>query len=87
MKTTAVLTAIFATAAVVFADSCNRGGVYCGNYRDHILQTLQAAGQQTDEAHIQNSKFNCVANGDIIFQEYCANGCGGTTSEDPDYCL
>lgn len=30
MKSTAVLTTIFATAAVVFADSCNRGGVYCG---------------------------------------------------------
>ncbi|EMR62649.1 hypothetical protein MGN70_010943 [Eutypa lata] len=93
MKSTAVLTTIFATAAVVFADSCNRGGVYCGisllnkgNYRDHIIQVLLANGQPTDEAHIQNSLFDCVSDGNINYVQYCGNGCGGTGSTDPDFC-
>ncbi|RYP31765.1 hypothetical protein DL767_005585 [Monosporascus sp. MG133] len=117
MKFTTI-TAVFATAGVVVADSCNRGGVYCGssllrkgkpprqtliptfsvpptcnaihktrNYRDHIKETLQAAGVSTDERHIQNSKFDCLSDGDIAYREFCSNGCGGTDSTDPDYCL
>ncbi|RYP43473.1 hypothetical protein DL770_011651 [Monosporascus sp. CRB-9-2] len=89
-----ITTAVFATAGVVVADSCNRGGVYCGssllrkgNYRDHIKETLQAAGVSTDELHIQNSKFDCLSGGDIAYREFCSNGCGGTDSTDPDYCL
>ena len=58
-----------------------------GNYRDHIVQTLRDAGQSTDEAHIQNGKFDCLSGGDIAFREFCSRGCGGTESENPDYCL
>ncbi|RYP46588.1 hypothetical protein DL768_007210 [Monosporascus sp. mg162] len=93
MKLT-IITAVFATAGVVVAESCNRGGVYCGssllrkgNYRDHIKETLQAAGVSTDERHIQNSKFDCLSDGDIAYREFCSNGCGGTDSTDPDYCF
>ncbi|RYP62566.1 hypothetical protein DL770_009563 [Monosporascus sp. CRB-9-2] len=87
MKPITILTKICAAASAVAADSCNRGGVYCGNYRDHIVETLQSVGQPTDEAHIQNSKFDCLSGGDIAYREFCGNGCGGTDSEDPDYCL
>ena len=58
-----------------------------GNYRDHIKRTLKAAKQPTDERHIQNSKFDCVSDGDIVFRQFCARGCGGTDSTNPDYCL
>ncbi|KXJ86589.1 hypothetical protein Micbo1qcDRAFT_209001 [Microdochium bolleyi] len=82
MKFFAILSAsIFAASAA--ADSCNRGG----NYRDHIVETLQAAGQPTDESRIQNSKFDCIGGGDIVYREFCSRGCGGTDSEDPDYCF
>ncbi|KAH7025130.1 uncharacterized protein B0I36DRAFT_250870 [Microdochium trichocladiopsis] len=93
MKFTAIITTTI-LAATVAADSCNRGGVYCGssllrkgNYRDHIVETLQAAGQPTSEDHIQNSKFDCIDGGDIVYREFCSRGCGGTDSTDPDYCF
>ncbi|KAK6224174.1 hypothetical protein LQW54_000323 [Pestalotiopsis sp. IQ-011] len=91
---TSILAVIFAAASAVVADSCNRGGVYCGssllrkgNYREHITDTLKTVGVDTDEAHVQNGLFNCLSGGDIQYIEYCINGCGGTDSEDPDYCL
>ncbi|KAJ1323056.1 hypothetical protein MN608_11910 [Microdochium nivale] len=93
MKVFSILSASVLIASAAAA-SCNRGGVYCGssllrkgNYRDHIIETLQANGQSTNEAHIQNSKFDCIGGGDIVYRQYCANGCGGTDSEDPDYCF
>lgn len=58
-----------------------------GNYRDHIFRTLGEAGVPTDEAHIQDSKFDCLGGGEIVYREFCANGCGGTDNTDPDYCL
>lgn len=106
-----VTIAILASATAVVADSCNRGGVYCGssllrkgkhtapkdsmakctnspgNYRNHIIETLKAANQPTDESHIQNSKFDCLDKGDIAYREFCSRGCGGTDTENPDYCL
>ncbi|RYP59132.1 hypothetical protein DL769_008667 [Monosporascus sp. CRB-8-3] len=94
MKITAILAACLIAATAVVAKSCNRGGVYYGssllrrgNYRDHIVETLQAVGQPTDEAHIQNSKFDCLDDGDIAFRQFHSKGCGGTDSENPDYCL
>ncbi|KZV78016.1 hypothetical protein EXIGLDRAFT_561353, partial [Exidia glandulosa HHB12029] len=79
--------------ATVLADSCNRGGVYCGvsllnkgNYHDHIVQVLQANGQPTDDKHIDDSIFDCLDGGEIRYRGFCANGCGGTDSEDPDFC-
>ncbi|KAJ1323011.1 hypothetical protein MN608_11865 [Microdochium nivale] len=93
MKVFAILSASVLIASAAAA-SCNRGGVYCGssllrkgNYRDHIVETLKASNQPTDEARIQNSRFDCVGGGDIIYREFCSKGCGGTDSEDPDYCL
>ncbi|KAG5459444.1 MAG: hypothetical protein BJ554DRAFT_153 [Olpidium bornovanus] len=93
MKFTTVAV-ILASVTAVVADSCNRGGVYCGssllrkgNYRAHIIETLLAVGVTADEKHIQNSKFDCLSGGDIVYREYCAAGCGGTASTDPDYCL
>ncbi|KZV78112.1 hypothetical protein EXIGLDRAFT_561438, partial [Exidia glandulosa HHB12029] len=68
--------------ATVLADSCNRGGVYCGvsllrkgNYHDHIVQVLQDNRQPTDDQHIQNSIFDCLDGGDIRYRGFCANGC------------
>ena len=58
-----------------------------GNYRDHIVRVLKAAKQPTSEVHIQNSKFDCQSGGEIVFREFCSKGCGGTDSEDPDYCF
>ncbi|KAJ6447101.1 DNA-binding protein hgh1 protein [Purpureocillium lavendulum] len=58
-----------------------------GNYREHIKETLKSAGVSQDERHIQNSKFDCLSGGDIKYREFCASGCGGTDSKDPDYCL
>lgn len=119
MKAATVFAAFLAAATSVVADSCNRGGVYCGssllrkgettarqpcslqdvdmtirltrghlgNYRDHIILVLQANDQPTDEAHIQNSLFDCVSDGNINFVSFCGNGCGGTDSTDPDYCF
>ena len=60
---------------------------FAGDYRDHIKRTLKAAKQSTDERHIQNSKFDCVKDGGIVFREFCSRGCGGTDSTNPDYCL
>ncbi|KZW00547.1 hypothetical protein EXIGLDRAFT_761631, partial [Exidia glandulosa HHB12029] len=81
-------------ASFVVAASCNQGGVYCGqsllnkgNYHDHIVQVLQANGQPTDQAHIINSIFDCLSGGEIRFRGYCANGCGGVGTEDPDFCV
>lgn len=48
---------------------------------------LKAAKQPTSEVHIQNSKFDCQSGGEIVFREFCSKGCGGTDSEDPDYCF
>ncbi|KAF9465348.1 hypothetical protein BDZ94DRAFT_1254337 [Collybia nuda] len=95
MKFTAVLAAIFIAApSFVIADSCNRGGVYCGqsllnkgNYRDHIIQVLEANGQPTDEAHIISSIFDCLDGGEIRFRGFCSRGCGGVGTEDPDFCV
>ncbi|KAF8147054.1 hypothetical protein K438DRAFT_1474660, partial [Mycena galopus ATCC 62051] len=75
-------------------NSCNAGGVYCdislinkvSNYPDHIVQVLEAAGQPTDEAHIDYSLFDCLSGGNIRSIEYCVSGCGGTTSTQDDYC-
>ncbi|KAI0193879.1 hypothetical protein F4808DRAFT_464641 [Astrocystis sublimbata] len=95
MQFSIAIAAIFATATTtVLADSCNRGGVYCGssllrkgNYRDHIVETLTDEGVSTDEMHVQNALFNCLDDGDIMYTAYCIAGCGGTDSEDPDYCF
>ncbi|KAJ7367138.1 hypothetical protein DFH08DRAFT_764838 [Mycena albidolilacea] len=99
--TFATFTAFVATATTASVpepleaqQSCNAGGVYCGtsllnkgNYRDHIIQVLTAIGQPTDEAHIINSLFDCLSGGEIRFISFCANGCGGTTTTNPDFCL
>lgn len=58
-----------------------------GNYHDHIVAVLTGAGKSTDDAHVRNSIFNCLSGGEIAYQGYCTYGCGGTQSEDPDYCL
>ncbi|GAM37120.1 hypothetical protein TCE0_022f06756 [Talaromyces pinophilus] len=93
--------AFLSAAMAVSADSCNRGGVYCGtsllnkgfslmatgDYHDHIVAVLTGAGKSTDDAHVRNSIFNCLSGGEIAYQGYCTYGCGGTQSEDPDYCL
>ncbi|KAJ6528353.1 hypothetical protein DFH09DRAFT_1036230 [Mycena vulgaris] len=90
----AFFTALASASVLEVRDSCNRGGVYCGtsllnkgNYRDHIIQVLEQNGQPTDEAHIDNSLFDCLSGGDISLRGFCANGCGGTTTKDPDFCL
>ncbi|KAE9392380.1 hypothetical protein BT96DRAFT_830690 [Gymnopus androsaceus JB14] len=82
------------TASVVKADSCNDSGVYCGqsllnkgNYMDHIIQVLQANKQPTDKQHIIDSLFDYVSNGDIVYEEFCANGCGGIGNTEDDFCL
>ncbi|KAJ7251968.1 hypothetical protein C8J57DRAFT_1077717 [Mycena rebaudengoi] len=96
--TFATFTAFFTTlasASILEArDSCNSGGVYCGtsllnkgNYRNHIVQVLMENSQPTDEAHIDNSLFDCISGGEIRFISFCARGCGGTTSKDADFCL
>ncbi|KAJ6537508.1 hypothetical protein DFH09DRAFT_992044 [Mycena vulgaris] len=99
--TFATFTAFVATAAAASVpeplaaqQSCNAGGVYCGtsllnkgNYHDHIVQVLTADGQPTDETHIVNSLFDCLSGGEIRFISFCANGCGGTTTTNPDFCL
>ncbi|EJD36522.1 hypothetical protein AURDEDRAFT_32161, partial [Auricularia subglabra TFB-10046 SS5] len=79
--------------SVVVADSCNRGGVYCGqsllnkgNYHDHIVAVLQSVNSPTDETHVVNSLFNCLDGGEITYQGFCGKGCGGVNSLDPDYC-
>ncbi|KAF8139569.1 hypothetical protein K438DRAFT_1637272 [Mycena galopus ATCC 62051] len=88
------LTTLAAASELEADNSCNAGGVYCGvsllnkgNYQDHIVQVLEAAGQPTDEAHIDYSLFDCLSGGNIRFIEYCSSGCGGTTSKQDDYCL
>lgn len=58
-----------------------------GNYRDHIIETLKAVGQPTDEAHIISSLFDCLGGGDIRYRDYCGRGCAGVGSKDADYCL
>ncbi|KIY68657.1 hypothetical protein CYLTODRAFT_350996 [Cylindrobasidium torrendii FP15055 ss-10] len=89
---TALLLAIAPEVAI--AKSCKRGGVYCGqsllnrgNYWDHIVETLQASGQPTDDAHVRASIFDCLSDGDIRYRGYCSRGCGGVGSDDADYCL
>ncbi|KAJ7841533.1 hypothetical protein B0H13DRAFT_2365675 [Mycena leptocephala] len=96
--TFATFTAFVATAAAASVpeplDSCNAGGVYCGtsllnkgNYHDHIVQVLIANGVSTNEAHVDNSLFDCLSGGEIRFIRFCPNGCGGTTTTNPDFCL
>ncbi|KAI7781387.1 hypothetical protein LA080_014821 [Diaporthe eres] len=95
MKLTTVVAAILAGAnVVVLAKSCKQGGVYCGqsllnrgNYRDHIIETLKAAGKPTDEPHIVSSLFDCLKDGDIRYRDYCGRGCGGVDNKNADYCL
>lgn len=58
-----------------------------GNYRDHIIETLKAARQPTDEPHIISSLFDCLKNGELRYRDYCGKGCGGVGSKDADYCL
>ncbi|KAL4893835.1 hypothetical protein BDV59DRAFT_201593 [Aspergillus ambiguus] len=86
--------AILASAIYVSADSCNEGGVYCGqsllnkgNYENHIKEVLTSQGQPTDRTHVVNSIFNCIESGGITYQGFCENGCGGVGSTVPDYCL
>ncbi|KAH8658122.1 hypothetical protein BX600DRAFT_514638 [Xylariales sp. PMI_506] len=95
MKTATFLVTVIATiASSVLADSCNHGGVYCGvsllakgNYRDHIVAELNAVDEPTSELYIENSLWDCLSGGEISYVDYCENGCGGTDSTDPDYCL
>lgn len=58
-----------------------------GNYRDHIIETLKAAGMPTDEPHIVSSLFDCLKDGDIRYRDYCGRGCGGVGNNNADYCL
>jgi hypothetical protein len=58
-----------------------------GNYHDHIVQVLIANGVSTNEAHVDNSLFDCLSGGEIRFIRFCPNGCGGTTTTNPDFCL
>ncbi|KAJ7477559.1 hypothetical protein FB451DRAFT_1032788 [Mycena latifolia] len=90
----AFFTALASAGALEVRDSCNRGDVYCGtsllnkgNYRDHIIQVLQQNGQPTDETHIDDSLFDYLSGGEIKFISFCVNGCGGTTTKDPDFCF
>ncbi|KAF2643755.1 hypothetical protein P280DRAFT_546656 [Massarina eburnea CBS 473.64] len=94
MKGLLAASLIILSSVSVMAKSCNRGGVYCGssllrrgNYRDHIVETLKAAGIDADEIHIQNGIFHCLNNGEIHYYEFCEKGCGGTDSTAPDYCF
>lgn len=64
-----------------------RANIWKGNYRDHIVETLQSAGQSTDERHIQSSIFDCLGDGDIRYRGFCSQGCAGVGSDNPDYCL
>ncbi|KAJ7323641.1 hypothetical protein DFH08DRAFT_711762 [Mycena albidolilacea] len=90
----AFLTTLASAGVLEARDSCNSGGVYCGtsllnkgNYHDHIVEVLTQNGQPTDEAHVDNSLFNCLSGGEISFISFCGNGCGGTTTTSPDFCL
>jgi hypothetical protein len=58
-----------------------------GNYEDHIVSVLNTENVTPDEAHIQDSLFDCLSGGEIQYVEFCIGGCGGTDSTDPDYCL
>ncbi|RYO77520.1 hypothetical protein DL766_009618 [Monosporascus sp. MC13-8B] len=71
-----------ALVPLLVARTCSRPSL--GSYRDHIVETLQAADQSTHEAHVQNSRFDCLSDGDISYRKFCSKGCGGTDSEDPD---
>ncbi|KZV81108.1 hypothetical protein EXIGLDRAFT_844332 [Exidia glandulosa HHB12029] len=94
MKFINVVAIAIASLSGVLADSCNRGGVYCGqsllnkgNYRNHIIQVLQANGQPTDELHIIDSIFDCLSGGEISLRGFCSKGCGGVDSKDADFCF
>lgn len=88
------ITVVAALAITIAAKSCHSGGMYCGqsllnrgNYENHIIQVLEAEGQQTTETYIDNSLFSCGSGGDITYVQYCDNGCNGVGSDDADACL
>ncbi|KAF2678435.1 hypothetical protein K458DRAFT_394975 [Lentithecium fluviatile CBS 122367] len=97
MKTSTLITLFTVTIAspvAVMAKSCVKGGVYCGssllrrgNYKAHIVETLEDAGVGTDDWHVQNALFDCLKDGDIRYRAFCDIGCGGTDSTDADYCF
>ncbi|KIY68660.1 hypothetical protein CYLTODRAFT_350963 [Cylindrobasidium torrendii FP15055 ss-10] len=90
------LYAVFAALLIasVDANSCNKGGVYCGqsllnkgNYYAHIVETLRSVGQPTDDTHVRLSIFDCLSNGDIRYRGFCSKGCGGVGNSNADYCF
>ncbi|KZV78111.1 hypothetical protein EXIGLDRAFT_784291 [Exidia glandulosa HHB12029] len=95
MKFNSIAALVLASVAIVLADACMRGGVYCGvsllrlgnNHHDHIVQVLEVNGQPTDVQHIDDSLFNRLSGGDTRYREFCANGCERTDSDDPDFCF
>lgn len=70
-----------------FANQRRSTSTSTGNYENHIIQVLEAEGQQTTETYIDNSLFSCGSGGDITYVQYCDNGCNGVGSDDADACL
>jgi hypothetical protein len=61
-----------------------------GNYYNQIDAALLAAGQSTDNNHINNSLFYCIndnnTNGNINFVEFCSKGCQDGGAGNSDHC-
>ncbi|KAF7907366.1 uncharacterized protein EAF01_004953 [Botrytis porri] len=75
-------------------DNCRGGLTYCGqgllrkgNYYADIINSLSAAGQSTDQDHVNFSLFLCRGNDDVPFQRFCGAGrCVDGGAGRSDYC-
>ncbi|KAI0129062.1 hypothetical protein BJ170DRAFT_358646 [Xylariales sp. AK1849] len=84
-----------AMSGMVMADDCKHGLAYCGynllrkgNYFQDISNSLAAAEQPLDDAHINYSVFYCKGDDDVPFQGFCgSNNCQDGGSGKSDYCL
>lgn len=93
------ITLIFASTGLlstVFADNCYGTGNWCGSallkkgdYQSTIKDKLAGASQPTDDLHVRESLFTCVADskGDITFVSFCASGCTEQSGKaNSDFC-
>ncbi|KAI1879303.1 hypothetical protein JX265_002257 [Neoarthrinium moseri] len=88
-----LIAATSAFCGIATASNCKHGLYYCGhgllhkgNYYQDISSSLRAAGQPSDDAHVNDSLFFCQGDDDVPFVSYCAQGCQDGGSGKSDHC-
>ena len=61
--------------------------IILGDYYEDIVGSLRVANQPTDDAHINNSLFECEGPDDVPFMAYCERGCENRGAGHDDSCF